>query len=143
MLIIRNNADSSRGQALNVVAHLEFTSSDNSSRVLINDGWWCEDDRVLMLPGFYIARSETKHLVITGTTKESCFAIDKQWDRYHQRYFPNNMPILSVGVWRLTIEITAEHARAMFYSNGTIYEDGASNWTDPLTTRPASWDDAP
>jgi hypothetical protein len=141
MAIIRNMARTSEGQALNVIAHLEFFKQAAPSKVLINEAWWREDEKYSTTFGFYIARDETKHIVISGTVNSKCFAMDKKWSRSRGRYVISDTSLLDPGTWKLTIEVTADHAREVFYSEGEINSDGTSRWTDPTTKRPEAWKD--
>jgi hypothetical protein len=63
-IAFRNDVTTSNARADKIVAHLDFYS-DAGKRTSVNEGWWCED--VEDNGSFYIAKAETKHLVIVAT----------------------------------------------------------------------------
>jgi hypothetical protein len=138
VLGVRNSADSSTDEADNVIAHLKF-ESDTSPTVHIDEAWWCEDEEDTGVHSFYIGRDETKHLVVAIKADREYFAVPKEFKSYHGRNMPGEAVALSVGRWRITVEITAEHVREKFYLEAAILEDGKSSWSDPATAPPSSW----
>jgi len=139
-LAIRNDGSSRDAEADNVVAHLDFVSPGHDP-ISVDEGWWCEDAEESSTHTFYISNAETKHLVIAMQGGEMCFAVGKKFQRKHGRHMPFEPVPISAGHWYLTIQIKAENISQFFYTEGEISVDGSSKWTEPVTTRPASWDD--
>jgi hypothetical protein len=65
--------------------------------------------------------------------------VAKEYKRSHGRNMPSEPKLIEVGQWYLAIEITADGLSQFFYSEGQVNKNGSSKWTDPVTTRPASW----
>jgi hypothetical protein len=138
-LKIRNEPDSSDGEADNIIAHLDF-ESDLFDTVSVDEGWWIEDAQESGIHTFFIGRSQTKHLVIVVRSgNRQCYPIPKVWGKLEGRHLPGNSESLESGRWRLTIQIAGDHLRSHFYSVGIVNPDGTSQWSKPTATRPSDW----
>jgi hypothetical protein len=72
-----------------VVACLDF-HSDRGQPVPVNEAWWSEDaDRTSNI-GFYIGRTETKHLVVAIQADGGCFVVGKTYSRSFGRFMPTD-----------------------------------------------------
>lgn len=138
VLAIRNAAKSSADEADNVIAHLDF-ESDVHAPVRVNEVWWSEDEEETGTSSLFIGREQTKHLVIGIKVRSELLAVPKEWRRLYGRHMPGTPLPLHPSHWRITAEVTAEHAKAVFYSDAEVHEDGRSTWSPPVTTRPAAW----
>jgi hypothetical protein len=133
-IAFRNEVITSYGTADNVVAHLDFFS-DEGERTSVNEGWWCEDAEEHGIHTFYIAKSETKHLVIVATNEgKQCYALNKRWFRNFGRHIPEPVA-LKEGHWQLRIELTAENFRRSYHLDGEVLGDGTSRWSDPSSSQ--------
>jgi hypothetical protein len=138
---IRNDAITSAGDASDVVAHLEFESATHGSRS-VDEGWWREDADLTTGSTFWISRSETKFLVITVFAEDICCAVSKNWTRQYGRTMPTFIGPFGDGPWRLTIELSANGVKELFYCTGTVNK-GSCKWSVPSPMRPVEWNDAP
>ena len=137
-LAIRNDADSSEGDAYRLVAHLDFDSDQGSHS--INEGWWIEDGDRGAQNQLDIGRSQTKHLLIAARSEAgACLAVGKVWHGEVHRYLPDGIEQLQAGKWRLVVEIRGDNIRSRYYLSGIVEESGGSRCSRPSTVRPNDW----
>jgi hypothetical protein len=138
-IAFRNDATTTHDEADNVVAHLDFYS-DTGERTSVNEGWWCENSDEGGIHTFYIAKAETKHLVIVAINEreQQCYSLNKRWIHNFGRHLPEPVT-LKKGHWRLQIELTAEGFRSSYYLDGEIFSNGSSRWSSPSDSQPSGW----
>ncbi len=135
-LAIRNSVASQKDVAYDAIAHLYF-QSETYAPVRVDEGLWVENGTHGPHGPIHIGRSATKHLVIVDEYQTLCLALPRVLTFSFAGHISGL--IIQPGEWRLTIEITCEGGEFFFYLDGTIQNDGSSQWSVPSTTRPPTW----
>ena len=93
-IAIRNNAETSLGEADGIVAHLDF-ESDTRDSIHVHEGWWKEDSVQQNI--HHIGRGETKHLVILLANRDTgeLATLPKEWKERAARYLPGEPELLA------------------------------------------------
>ena len=125
VLPIRNSADTTKGTACNVIAHLDFYSEDKEQHLTVAEGWWAEDTTSIRSVQLNIGRSREYSLILAIKVQSECSTLPKK----SPDHYPRDGDPISIGAWKVVVTVTAEGYQNFFYLRAVVGDEGTITWS--------------